>query len=65
MTNEYVPWLNVGQISDLPIGILVELAEEANLESFNCCEIELALDVVQDWLLEKSVYGGDTRYIFG
>jgi hypothetical protein len=65
MTNKYLPWLHVSQISELPLGILVELAEEANLEAFNYCEIELALDVVQDWLLEKSVYGGDTRYILG
>lgn len=80
MTNKYLPWLNVAKISELPLDILVELADEANLESFSWCDwdielrrkaiytnlkIRVALDVVQEWLLEKSVYGGDTRYIFG
>jgi hypothetical protein len=69
MDNKYLHWVNVltdtAQILELPLDILIELGNEANLKSLRHIETELKLEDIQDWLLEKSTYGEDCRYIFG
>jgi hypothetical protein len=69
MTNKYLQWIQVltdtAQVLDLPLDILIELGNEANLKSLRHIETELELEDIQDWLLEKGTYGHDCRYIFG
>ena len=69
MTNKYLQWIplltDTAQVLALPLDILIELGNEANLKSLKHIETELKLEDIQDWLLEKSTYGEDCRYIFG
>ena len=68
MDNKYLHWVNVltdtAQILELPLDILIELGNEANLKSLKHIETELKLEDIQDWLLEKGTYGYNCRYIF-
>ena len=68
MTNRYLQWIQVltdtALIFELPLDILIELGNEANLKSLKHIETELKLEDIRDWLLEKGTYGYDCRYIF-